>query len=151
MENPMTLGWFSRTKYDDSFDFDDGMVSFCVYDKPNEEYAVITAVAPHDAVLEHNEDTMSQGEVRDCVLSKSSSLTTFDNLDQEKLQRACDSVGVSIEDLRNKIVVCKNGSYCKKGFKKSIDFNSLDSNHHTNKWFIMDKLMNDYIEPKKGR
>ena len=84
----MKIGWFSKLKYDSSFDFHDGMVSFCVYDKPNEEYAVITEVATHDAVLKHNEDTIPQGEVRDCVFSKLGAVVKLDNLDQEKTSKS---------------------------------------------------------------
>lgn len=99
----MKLGWFSKEHFNYLQDFFINKNPFVVYEKPNGEYAVVTIVGEHTESIKHRSDTICQGELGRCIFYNVQKVNSFDQLDAHKMESACDSANISIEELRKSI------------------------------------------------
>lgn len=100
----MKVGWFSMKMFESSlalFEDDKQIRNFCVYSKPNGNYAVTTSVG--EITGKAPKDAQFLGEVGECLVNYFSRIEVIDRLDHDKLASAAIEVGVSLEEVLGKV------------------------------------------------
>ena len=95
----MKIGWFSIDRFLDETlrELSGGGRSFCVYEKPNGGYAIVTQVGEHTAPAPAN--SKIQREVTNCLVATNSPLSFLQNLDSDKLKAAAEVAGITMADI----------------------------------------------------
>lgn len=96
----MKIGWFSLKMFELSpinlFLGPQEIRNFCVYERPNGGYAIVTAIG---GLSYKPKNAKFVGEVRRNLITTTSSMESLRQLDQDKLASAAIDVGLNIEQL----------------------------------------------------